>query len=340
MSSSGATRRARAHLARAISKLSAASSSIASSATTSATTPLFRPATSRGFAARATIDRAHAAASFASSAIDARERGARNSHRSFAGADVSRRRVAARASALFRSRTFSTPVRSARSSDRRTPRTQTDRRARASRTTTGYATTAVNSGSIARAVKTPAHTIDYDVSNHTVARAGDPDKRAFTYFVMTGGRMIYASALRLAVLKFLLSMSATADVLALASLEVDLSKVELGSTVTVKWRGKPVFIRRRTPAEIAKEESVDVASLRDPQADSERAPNQEWLVAVGVCTHLGCVPIANAGDYNGWFCPCHGSHYDASGRIRKGPAPENLEIPEYKFLDGDKMLIG
>ena len=198
----------------------------------------------------------------------------------------------------------------------------------------------MNSGSIARAVKTPAHTIDYDVSNHTVARAGDPDKRAFTYFVMTGGRMIYASALRLAVLKFLLSMSATADVLALASLEVDLSKVELGSTVTVKWRGKPVFIRRRTPAEIEEEESVDVASLRDPQADSERAPNQEWLVAVGVCTHLGCVPIANAGDYNGWFCPCHGSHYDASGRIRKGPAPENLEIPEYKFLDGDKMLIG
>merc|ERR1712216_424881 len=175
------------------------------------------------------------------------------------------------------------------------------------------------------------------VESHRGA-SGDPDKRAFTYFVMTGGRMIYASALRLAVLKFLLSMSATADVLALASLEVDLSKVELGSTVTVKWRGKPVFIRRRTPAEIAKEESVDVASLRDPQADSERAPNQEWLVAVGVCTHLGCVPIANAGDYNGWFCPCHGSHYDASGRIRKGPAPENLEIPEYKFLDGDKML--
>jgi len=203
-----------------------------------------------------------------------------------------------------------------------------------------YSTTAVNSGAVARALKTPAHAVEYDVSNHTVAKAGDPDKRAFTYFVMTGGRVIYASALRLAVLKFLMSMSATADVLALASLEVDLSKVELGSTVTVKWRGKPVFIRRRTPAEIAKEAAVDVASLRDPQADSERAANPEWLVAVGVCTHLGCVPIANAGDYNGWFCPCHGSHYDASGRIRKGPAPENLEVPEYKFLDGDKMLIG
>ncbi|OUS46412.1 ubiquinol cytochrome c reductase, subunit RIP1, partial [Ostreococcus tauri] len=205
---------------------------------------------------------------------------------------------------------------------------------------TGYSATTVNSGSIARAMKTPNHDVDYDVSNHTVLKAGDPDKRAFTYFVVSGGRMIYASALRLAVLKFLLSMSASADVLALASLEVDLSKVELGSTVTVKWRGKPVFIRRRTPAEIAREAAVDVASLRDPQADAERASNPEWLVAVGVCTHLGCVPIANAGDYNGWFCPCHGSHYDASGRIRKGPAPENLEIPAYKFLEDDKMLIG
>ena len=152
--------------------------------------------------------------------------------------------------------------------------------------------------------------------------------------------MIYASALRLVVLKFLLSMSASADVLALASLEVDLTKVEVGQTVTVKWRGKPVFIRRRTPAEIEKEVTVDSGELRDPQADADRAQNPEWLVVVGVCTHLGCVPISNAGDYNGWFCPCHGSHYDASGRIRKGPAPYNLEVPEYKFLDETKMIIG
>ena len=152
--------------------------------------------------------------------------------------------------------------------------------------------------------------------------------------------MIYASALRLAVLKFLLSMSASADVLALASLEVDLSKIEVGQTVTVNWRGKPVFIRRRTPAEIEKEVAVDSGELRDPQADADRAQNPEWLVVVGVCTHLGCVPISNAGDYNGWFCPCHGSHYDASGRIRKGPAPYNLEVPEYKFLDETKMIIG
>ena len=157
---------------------------------------------------------------------------------------------------------------------------------------------------------------------------------------MTGGRVIYASALRLVVLKFLLSMSASADVLALASLEVDLSKIEVGQTVTVKWRGKPVFIRRRTPAEIEKEVTVDSGELRDPQADADRAQNPEWLVVVGVCTHLGCVPISNAGDYNGWFCPCHGSHYDASGRIRKGPAPYNLEVPEYKFLDETKMIIG
>lgn len=152
--------------------------------------------------------------------------------------------------------------------------------------------------------------------------------------------MIYASALRLVVLKFLLSMSASADVLALASLEVDLSKIEVGQTVTVKWRGKPVFIRRRTPAEIEKEVAVDSGELRDPQADADRAQNPEWLVVVGVCTHLGCVPISNAGDYNGWFCPCHGSHYDASGRIRKGPAPYNLEVPEYKFLDETKMIVG
>jgi ubiquinol-cytochrome c reductase iron-sulfur subunit len=151
-----------------------------------------------------------------------------------------------------------------------------------------------------------------------VDKPGDPSKRAFTYMVLTGGRIIYASALRLAVLKFLLSMSASADVLALASLEVDLSKIEVGQTVTVKWRGKPVFIRRRTEGEIEKEVAVDVGSLRDPQADVDRATDPQWMVLVGVCTHLGCVPISNAGDYNGWFCPCHGSHYDASGRIRKG----------------------
>lgn len=135
-------------------------------------------------------------------------------------------------------------------------------------------------------------------------------------------------------------MSATKDVLALASLEVDLGAIPEGNTVTVKWRGKPVFIRHRTQAEVDQAGSVDVGSLRDPQEDAIRVVEPNWLVVVGVCTHLGCVPLANAGDYNGWFCPCHGSHYDVSGRIRKGPAPYNLEVPEYKFLDESKLLIG
>ena len=172
---------------------------------------------------------------------------------------------------------------------------------------------------------------------------GDPHgKRAFTYLVLGGGRFLYASAARLAVIKFVSTMSAAADTLALASLEVELGKVNVGQTITVKWRGKPVFIKNRTAADIDAANSVDVSTLRDPQQDAERVRGDpKWLVVLGICTHLGCVPIANAGEYNGWFCPCHGSHYDTSGRIRKGPAPENLEIPPYSFLEGDsKLLIG
>jgi len=190
------------------------------------------------------------------------------------------------------------------------------------------------------AVKNPTSKIEYDESNHERFAPGDPSKRAFTYFVLTGGRFVYASFIRLLILKFILSMSASKDVLAMASLEVDLSSIEPGSTVTVKWRGKPVFIRRRTEDDIQLANSVNVNALRDPQEDSERVLTPEWLVVIGVCTHLGCVPLPNAGDYGGWFCPCHGSHYDISGRIRKGPAPYNLEVPTYKFLEDNKMLIG
>ncbi|CAD7702380.1 unnamed protein product [Ostreobium quekettii] len=190
------------------------------------------------------------------------------------------------------------------------------------------------------AVKNPTNMITYDERNHERFAPGDPSKRAFTYFVLSGGRFLYASAIRLAVLKFVLSMTASKDVLAMASLEVDISAVEEGQTVTVKWRGKPVFIRRRSEKEIALANDVDMASLRDPEEDSARATKPEWLVVIGVCTHLGCVPIANAGDYSGWFCPCHGSHYDISGRIRKGPAPYNLEVPEYKFLDDNTLIVG
>ena len=140
--------------------------------------------------------------------------------------------------------------------------------------------------------------------------------------------------------RFILSMQASKDVLALASLEVDLSNIEEGSTVTMKWRGKPVFIKHRTEAEIELAASVNTSELRDPETDEERVLEKKWLVLIGVCTHLGCVPLSDAGDYNGWFCPCHGSHYDVSGRIRKGPAPLNMEVPEYKFLEEDKLLIG
>lgn len=190
------------------------------------------------------------------------------------------------------------------------------------------------------AIKNPSSQIVYDEYNHERFPPGDPSKRAFAYFVLTGGRFIYASLLRLLLLKLVLSMSASKDVLALASLEVDLSNIEPGSTVTVKWRGKPVFIRRRTEEDIKLANSVDVTSLRDPQDDAARVKNPEWLIVIGVCTHLGCIPLPNAGDYGGWFCPCHGSHYDISGRIRKGPAPYNLEVPTYTFLEDNKLMIG
>ncbi|XWS54100.1 hypothetical protein CRYUN_Cryun10bG0059400 [Craigia yunnanensis] len=190
------------------------------------------------------------------------------------------------------------------------------------------------------AVKNPTLKIIYDEYNHERFPPGDPSKRAFAYFILTGGRFVYASLIRLLILKFVLSMSASKDVLALASLEVDLSSIDPGTTVTVKWRGKPVFIRRRTEEDIKVANSVDIASLRDPQEDAVRVKNPEWLIVVGVCTHLGCIPLPNAGDFGGWFCPCHGSHYDVSGRIRKGPAPYNLEVPTYSFLEENKLLIG
>lgn len=136
------------------------------------------------------------------------------------------------------------------------------------------------------------------------------------------------------------SMNPAADTLALASTEVDLTPVEPGQILTVVWRGKPVFIRHRTDDEVAEADAVDVNKLPDPQPDSDRVQRKEWLVVVGICTHLGCVPLGNQGDFDGWFCPCHGSHYDTSGRIRKGPAPANLVVPEYAFLDDNTIRIG
>ena len=141
---------------------------------------------------------------------------------------------------------------------------------------------------------------------------------------------------------FIDSMNPAADVLALASIEVDLSPIQPGQTIKVKWRGVPVFIRHRTTENITEAKSVNVSELRDPQTDEERVKkgHEQWLVMVGVCTHLGCIPLGDAGDYKGWFCPCHGSHYDTAGRVRKGPAPKNLVVPEYTFLSDNRIKIG
>ena len=139
---------------------------------------------------------------------------------------------------------------------------------------------------------------------------------------------------------FIHQMNPSASVLALASTEVDLSSIEEGQAITVIWRGKPVFIRHRTAKEISQAESANLEGLPDPQIDSERVQKAQWLILVGVCTHLGCVPLSHTGEYEGWFCPCHGSHYDTSGRIRKGPAPANLAVPDYEFIDDLKVRIG
>ena len=144
---------------------------------------------------------------------------------------------------------------------------------------------------------------------------------------------------------FIDTMNPAADTLALSTIDVDLASVAVGQSITVTWRGKPVFIRHRTPGEIVAAEDQPLETMIDPQPDDERVINPDWLVVIGVCTHLGCVPLGQKttdprGNFGGWFCPCHGSHYDTSGRIRQGPAPSNLLIPEYAFLDDTRIRIG
>lgn len=173
-----------------------------------------------------------------------------------------------------------------------------------------------------------------------IDKVAEPERRAFTYLMLSTARFAYASTARLLVVKFVSHMSASAEVLALAFAEFDLSDIEMGKTITVKWRGKPVFIRHRSAEEIATEEAVPMDMLRDPENDADRCLKQQFMVVLGICPHLGCVPLPNAGDFGGWFCPCHGSHYDVSGRIRKGPAPLNLEVPPYKFIDENVILMG
>jgi ubiquinol-cytochrome c reductase iron-sulfur subunit len=140
-------------------------------------------------------------------------------------------------------------------------------------------------------------------------------------------------------------MNPSRDVLAVSTTEVDISKIGEGQRITVVWRGKPVFVWHRAPDAIKAAEDVKVADLRDPQADNQRVKKPEWLVVIGICTHLGCIPLGQKpndakGDFGGWFCPCHGSIYDTSGRIRQGPAPHNLEVPPYEFMPNDVLRIG
>ena len=158
-------------------------------------------------------------------------------------------------------------------------------------------------------------------------------------FLFTASYAMGAVGIGAAVWPLVDQMNPDKSVKALASTEVDVSSLEPGKSLTVLWRGKPVFIRRRTQEEIADARAVKLEDLKHPEKDEDRAKNPEWLVMLGVCTHLGCVPLGDKGEYNGWFCPCHGSHYYTSGRIRKGPAPTNLEIPKYEFINSNTIKI-
>ena len=185
--------------------------------------------------------------------------------------------------------------------------------------------------------------------SHAEDNAGT--RRDFLYYATAGTGAVAAGAAGWSLVN---QMNASADVKALSSILVDVSKVEVGTQLTVKWRGKPVFIRRRTQEEIDAARNVELRDLVDALAENDNLPvdtdasdknrtldeKGEWLVTMGVCTHLGCVPLDHQGDFGGWFCPCHGSHYDTSGRIRKGPAPKNLEVPIAAFTDATTIKLG
>ncbi|MER2508293.1 ubiquinol-cytochrome c reductase iron-sulfur subunit [Amaricoccus sp.] len=179
-----------------------------------------------------------------------------------------------------------------------------------------------------------------------------PGSRRDFLYVATGAAG--AVAVGAAVWPLVNQMNPSADVQALSSIRVDISGVEVGSQLTIKFLGKPVFIRRRTPEEIEMGRAVEMSELVDPLARNENLPTDapatdadrtldeagEWLIMTGVCTHLGCVPLGESGDFGGWFCPCHGSHYDTAGRIRKGPAPQNLHIPVMSLVSENVVQLG
>jgi len=169
-----------------------------------------------------------------------------------------------------------------------------------------------------------------------------PERRDFlTLSAVTVG----AAGAALSAWPFLDYMNPSADVLSLSTTDVDLAPIMPGQRITVIWQGKPVFIARRTQIEINRAKADDDAKLKDPAADASRAGNPEWLIAIGICTHLGCIPLGQngsdpRGQWSGWFCPCHGSHYDTAGRIRKGPAPRNLDLLPYRFFGEQMVRVG
>jgi ubiquinol-cytochrome c reductase iron-sulfur subunit len=183
------------------------------------------------------------------------------------------------------------------------------------------------------------------------AGTGEGTRRDFLYYATAGAGVVATGA---AVWPLINQMNPSADVRALASIMVDVSAVEVGTQLTVKWLGKPVFIRRRSPEEIEAARNTALTDLVDRGSENANRPGTdasdpnrtldeagEWLVMMGVCTHLGCVPLGDgAGEFGGWFCPCHGSHYDTSGRIRKGPAPRNLPVPVAAFVDETTIQLG
>ncbi|MBX2835022.1 MAG: ubiquinol-cytochrome c reductase iron-sulfur subunit [Micavibrio sp.] len=176
----------------------------------------------------------------------------------------------------------------------------------------------------------------------TTIKADDVKRRDFLQLTAGGFGIVGVIA---AATPLVNSLNPAKDTLALATTEVDISTIPPGEGRTVTWQGKPVFIKHRTPEEIKEAEDVNLALLGDKEIDSDRVKRPEWLVAIGICTHLGCVPTGQKmtearGDYGGWFCPCHGSHYDTSGRIRKGPAPKNLAVPPYEFISDTVIKIG
>ena len=209
-------------------------------------------------------------------------------------------------------------------------------------------------GRSARALRTD---LDFLEAEALVATdAEEPDRRDF--LILAGGAFAAVGG-ALSLWPFIAQMNPDAGAQALASIEVDIAPIKEGQAITVLWRGKPVFIRHRTPAEIESAKAVEVTGLRDEYARNEDLPpdalatdinrtksgHENWIIMVGICTHLGCIPKGQSlgdskGDYDGWFCPCHGSHYDTAGRIRKGPAPRNLEVPIYEFLSDTKIKIG